>query len=62
MKYMYMSCKEFILLRLGLGHYMMGGFLPGLKRVSCYPSDRPRKGNMGAQQVMIWHVHQSLSV
>jgi len=49
---MYMSCKEFILLRLGLGHYMMGGLLPGLKRVSCYPSDRPRKGNMGTQQVM----------
>jgi hypothetical protein len=45
-----------------LGHYMMGDLLPGLKRVSCCPSDRPRKSNMGAQQVMGWHMHQSLPV
>ena len=36
-------------LRIGLGHYMMGGFLPGLKSVSCCPSDHPREGNIGAQ-------------
>jgi hypothetical protein len=36
-------------LRIGLGHYMMGGFLPGLKGVSCCPSDHPHEGNMGAQ-------------
>ena len=36
-------------LRIGLGHYMMGDFLPRLKRVSCCPSDHPYEGNMGAQ-------------
>jgi len=33
-----------------------------LKRVSCCPSDHPREGNMGAQQIVVWHIYHSLTV
>ena len=36
--------------------------IKSLKRVSCCASDRPREGNKGAQQVIGWHMDQSLPV